>query len=186
MGEGEGGKDRGGGSTGKEAGVGGVVVTAVEFYEAGVGEEGYGGGYDAGGESAGIVGEEVAAGGLLGELFRVGEYSFHFGYSRVASFRLRGVLVESLVPLVFGYCTSYHHSYCVYYCNLSIDCDCCIHRRHHHRNETPIHSHYLCHYRSMTWSVYLCMCLCCVRQIYDLFPTASVNHCPVPSSRSLF
>ena len=44
-----------------------------------MGEEGYGGGYDAGGEVVGIVGEKVAGRGPLGELFRVREYSLNFG-----------------------------------------------------------------------------------------------------------
>ena len=42
-------------------------MTAVEFYEVGVGEEEYPGGYAAGGEAVGIVGKEVAGGGALGE-----------------------------------------------------------------------------------------------------------------------
>ena len=44
-----------------------MVVLAVEFYEAGVGDEGYGGGYATGEETVGIFGEEVAGGGALGE-----------------------------------------------------------------------------------------------------------------------
>ena len=46
--EGEGGEYGGGGSVGEESGIGGVVVTVVEFNEAGVGKEVYVGGYDTG------------------------------------------------------------------------------------------------------------------------------------------